>query len=251
MNGAVEMVPCVLNGRWPLVLPKHRAERAEWYDGGWERERLNSMYDLLQPGMTIIDVGAEEGDFPGLWASWGCHVAMIEPKAETWANIRVIWEANRFEPPVGLFVGFASDVTNLEPPRPYPPASGWVLDRDGWPLCSYGRVRADHGFAHLSQQADAIPQITLDDFAAECLGHVDAITIDVEGSELRVLHGAAQLLAFHRPLVWVSVHADRGWMVAEYGGADREDIDAWMLALDYEPTLLAVDHEMHVLYTPR
>lgn len=252
------MVPTLVNGRWEIMLPRHRAERAEWSTAeGWERARLDSMYEHLKPGHTIVDVGAEEGDLPGLWSSWGCDVALIEPSPPTWANIRAVWEGNSFDPPAGMFVGFASDVTELSPPHRYSVegnpnalATGYRMEADGWPICTRGPVIADHGFAHLSQQDDSIPQVTLDDFAEHHGLKVDAITIDVEGSELRVLQGARGVLAYDRPLVWVSVHADRDWQVAEYGGADRADVDAYMAGYGYTAELLAVDHEIHVLYYP-
>lgn len=246
----VEMVPCRINGNWDLILPRHRAERAEWHtDAGWERERLDSMHAHLEPGMTIIDVGAEEGDFPGLWASWGCRVALIEPKAETWSNIRAVWDGNRFLPPRAMFVGFASDVTDLHPADPYLPATGYHLG-SGWPACAYGEVIADHGFAHLSEQADSIPQTTLDDFAARSGFVVDAVTIDVEGSELRVLHGAARILTVYRPHVWVSVHADRPWMEAQYSGVDVGDVTRLMESHGYRCEVLAEDHELHLYCAP-
>ena len=248
---AVPMVPVRINGNWDLHLPEHRAVRPDWYtDAGWERARLDSMRAHLKAGDTIIDVGAEEGDLPGLWASWGCRVALIEPKPETWANIRAVWEGNALAHPEALFVGFASDATDLDPPRPHPGASGYALGPDGWPACAHGEVIGDHGFAHLSQQDDSIPQTTLDDFVAHEGLIVDAITMDVEGSELRVLHGARRVLRAMGPQVWVSVHADRDWMVAEYGGADRADIDAFMASVGYGSEFLAQDHEQHVRYFP-
>lgn len=245
----VPIVPTVINGRWTLNLPEHRAHRAEWVTG-WERERLDSMHSILEPGMTIIDVGAEEGDMPGLWATWGCRVALVEPQPATWPNIRAVWDANDLPAPAGVFVGFASDVTDLHPPVTGYGAVGYPPEGK-WPACAHGEVRGDHGFAHLSQQAQSIPQTTLADFADHYDLEVDAITLDVEGSELRVLVGAAAILDERRPHVWCSIHADRDWQVAEYGGADRGDVDRFMATFGYEPVFLARDHEEHVYYRPR
>jgi len=38
--------------------------------------------------------------------------------------------------------------------------------------------------------------------------------------------------------------------VAEYGGADRADIDAFMASVGYGSEFLAQDHEQHVRYFP-
>ena len=249
-----------INGRWPLLLPPHRAARPEWPH--WEAARLADMHDRIQPGWLIADIGAEEGDLPALWATWGARVYLVEPNPRVWPNIRYIWEANRLPEPAGWWVGFASDRTVRRPPNaPADDRYAWVGDllsgwprcahgqpdsRSGWPRCAHGPLIADHGFAHLSQQADAIPQIRLDD----ALEYVDAITIDVEGSELAVLRGATRLLDDARPLVWVSVHTDVAWMAEQYPGETREAVIAFMADHGYDGTFLARDHEEHWSFTP-
>ena len=43
-----EMVSAKLNGKFDIILPKHRADRPEWYtEKGWERNRLDSMYENI------------------------------------------------------------------------------------------------------------------------------------------------------------------------------------------------------------
>jgi len=243
----VEMVPTTINKRWTLLLPKHRADRgAEW--DVWEKERLAAMHEVIHPGDVIYDIGAEEGDFPGLWASWGADVVLFEPNPKVWPNIRAIFDANGFDRKfVGRYVGFASDETAG-------PSVDWAVEHIGhfdqyprWPLCAYGPVIGDHGFAHLSQQADVIPQIRIDDFVRFRMGPPPTvITIDVEGSELRVLHGAAEVLAEHHPQVFVSVHSDRVWMDEQYNNVDAADVVDFMQVCGYTSCRqLAVDHEEH------
>ena len=56
-----EMVKTVINGTFDIVLPKHRADRPEWYtDKGWERNRLMSMYNNIFDGDVMYYVGGEE-----------------------------------------------------------------------------------------------------------------------------------------------------------------------------------------------
>lgn len=237
-------VPTLINDRWTLLLPEHRASRPEWPT--WEKERLAAMHDVIRPGDVVIDVGAEEGDLPGLWASWGARVVLFEPNPLVWPNIRAVWEANGFPAPAGWFVGFASDCIDLDP------AGCDVDDKPvrGWPRCAYGPVIGDHGFRHLAQEADRTPQVTLDHWCRENAVTPDVITIDVEGSELRVLHGAARVLTEHRPVVFVSVHTDEVWMDENYGSVDAADVDEWMAGLGYRSVFLALDHERHVMYLP-
>lgn len=237
------MIPTVINGAWTLLLPEHRALRPEWATG-WEPERLASMHAELAPGDLIVDVGAEEGDFPALWSSWGCEVVLVEPNPRVWPNIRAIWDANQLRPPLAWFVGFAGKTTQPATVEQDFDSS----DIDGWPACAYGPVIGDHSFRHLSQEQDTTPTITLDEL---CSGlPVDAITIDVEGSEMHVLAGARRILEQKRPLVWVSIHSDRVWMDEQYLGVDINTVNEFMASCGYVGHYLAFDHEEHVLYRP-
>jgi FkbM family methyltransferase len=234
------MCPTVINGRWLLDLPEHRAARPQWdiTNGGWEPERLADMADHLGDGDVIYDIGAEEGDLPALWASWGCRVVLFEPNPRVWPNIRVIFDGNDLSDRVlASFVGFAGE-------RDYEPDSRNRLVRwelaERWPREAYGPVIGDHGFLNLCERPD-VPSITVDTAASETMSPT-AITIDVEGAELRVLKGAVRTLATYRPIVWVSIHPE--FMGEMYG--DRPDqIHDLMGGLGYEGQHLATDHEEH------
>ncbi len=273
----VPMVQTEINGRWSLFLPEHRAARPEWVTG-WERERLDSMYEHLTrlvdatvdaegygkpgPRPVIIDVGVEEGDLTALYSKWGCDVVLVEPNPAVWPNVRAIWNANGLRLPLSGWVGFAGDRDDdLRAPhvrawlnahtRVHDPAP----DDDGWPLCAYGPVIGDHAFLHLAQHAHMVPQVTLDTLIRDgsVAGDpikVDAITMDVEGSELRVLRGAYRILVEDRPLVWVSVHQDGQWMAENYPQDDLVSICGFMDALGYEYEPLATDHEHHAFFRP-
>lgn len=234
------MIDLTINNRWTLKLPEHR--RFQWHDRLWEPERLDSMHANLRPGDVIYDVGAEEGDLPGLWAKWGCHVALFEPNPRVWPNIRAIWEANGFPGPLAAFVGFAGDVT--EPGYGEFGKIGDCLGIDGeWPEWAHGPMIDDHGFCHLWERPD-LPKIRLDDFAVT-VRPPDAITIDVEGSEAKVLAGAERILEKYRPLVWVSVHPD---FMAQMYGQTPDDLFKLMESVGYERRHLATDHEEHYVF---
>ncbi len=222
-----QMIETEINGRWKLLLPYYRAERIQWPD--WETDRLASMYDHLRRGDVIYDVGTEEGDLTGLYALWGCEVAMIEPNELVWPNIKLIWEANGLEKPLAWVRAFASDenVGDIE------------FGIHGWPECvDLEPIRA-HGFSELGESPDA-PCIRLDALSV-LTDKPDAITIDVEGAELLVLKGASGLLRCYSPLVWVSIHPT---MIGKYG-ATREDVSEFMESFGYTATHLAIDHEEH------
>lgn len=235
-------VPTLINGRWTLNLPQHRAERPEW--PWWEAQRLAAMHDVIQPGHLVVDVGAEEGDFPGLWASWGADVVLFEPNPLVWPNIRAVFTANDLPLPKAWFVGFASDLIDLAPKD--------IDTRDdpvqGWPMCAYDQLTGAHGFRHLAEDADRSPQVTLDHFCEERGLHPDVVTIDVEGSELRVLRGAADILDRDHPTVFVSIHTDEVWMDEKYDRVRASDVIEFMADHGYSGTYLGTDHEAHWMF---
>lgn len=238
----VPMVETTINGRWTLKLPEHRAARPVW--PWWEATRLACMHHYLgQGGHVVWDVGAEEGDFPALWASWGNRVAMWEPNDRVWPNIKAIWEANDLPEPELCFAGFAAATACTEGLRFTP----------GWPESADGPVIGDHGFANLCERPD-IPRVRLDDvqrLAAKRgrgIAAPTAISIDVEGAELEVLLGAHETLMRHRPLVWVSVHPE--FMQRMYHRAP-EELHRYMADCGYERTYLGSDHEEHHWYWPK
>ena len=159
----------LINGRWPLLLPEHRAARPEW--PWWEATRIAAMWHHLLPGQLIFDVGAEEGDLPALWATWGLDVGLVEPNPRVWPNIKAIWQANGLKPRFA-YPGFLDDHSN---------GNDAGSDLTEWPACAGGPVIGDHGFWTLHEHPVA-PRTTVDEWMAA--GHLpDALTIDVEGAE--------------------------------------------------------------------
>lgn len=246
---AVAMVETEINGRWRLLLPEHRAARPQWSleHGGWEPERLAAMYDHIssRPDQVVYDIGAEEGDFPALWASWGAEVVCVEPNPKVWPNIRTIFEANSFQDKMlGWHVGFAGAETVYQ--------SEWDYDHartvDGWPSCSYGDVIGDHGFLVLPERPE-VSIITIDELA-KLYKPPTVITIDVEGAELTVLRGASKVLFQNRPTVFVSVHIDLPWIDEKYPGDTGEKVAEHMEFHGYVGEHLATDHEEHWVWRP-
>jgi hypothetical protein len=120
-----------------------------------------------------------------------------------------------------------------------------------WPRCAYWPVIPDHGFRHLAEQADATPQIRLDDYVARTGIVPGAITIDVEGAEYAVLEGARHTLDAHRPMVWASLHTRPGAnFLGDYFGKTEADLKDLMKAAGYRRRYLCTDHEVHYMFMP-
>lgn len=240
-----KMIKTEINGKWSLLLPEHRATRPEWKieNGGWEPERLDAMRGFIKDGTVVLDIGAEEGDMPALFATWGAKVFMVEPNMRVWSNIRAIWEGNKLTP-LGWYVGFAGPEN-----KSFDEYTAKTADKDGWPLCAYDTVQAEHGFDHLAESAHWINQRRIDDLLFIDLGVMpDVITVDVEGSEYEVMKGTERVLTEGSPEVFVSVHP-------EFMFHNHNDYEAhfhnYMHKMGYSKKWLAFDHEHHWQYTKR
>lgn len=233
----VDMIPTVINERWTLLLPEHRAVRAEW--PYWEKPRLAAMHDRIRPGDVVYDIGAEEGDLPCLWATWGAQVHLFEPTAAIWPNMRAIFDANGYRPG-GWFVGFANDHDDYIKPGYETFGSG------AWPALAHDTLTPHPGFCHAWERPD-LPSVTVDTYAATVGVAPTVLTIDVEGSELRVLRGAERTLRESRPTVFVSVHPE--FMKQMYD--ERPDqLMVFMESCGYHGTFLHQDHEHHWRFDP-
>lgn len=229
------MVNALLNGHFEITLPKHRADRPEWYTKkGWERKRLESMYRHLGVGDTIFYVGSEEGEMPALCQMWGAKVVMFEPNDLVWANTKAIWDANKLEAPLATFSGFAANQTSPKAP----------LILGGFPESANGEVIHDHGFKELIEAGD-IPQVKIDDLVEQHGIIPTALTMDVEGSEWEVLQGAEQTLKKYKPQIWLSLHPE--FLFRMFNKYSYE-VRRWLIDMGYEEELLDYQHEAHFYY---
>lgn len=181
----------LVNGRWPLILPDHRADFHEvkpWWEAArladmwWELDGTLGKQRTWRPDLpqNILDVGSEEGDLTALYASWGAEVAFIDPSKPWIYQTMDILRANGL--PLGpSFMGLADNYNALELP---------AVDETRF-------VTMD----------EDVRRIRLDTFVSQSGFMPDAVTIDVEGSELRVLEGAGNLLT-ENIVWWVSIHGD-------------------------------------------
>lgn len=249
-----EMVKAKLNGKYEITLPKYRADRPNWYtEEGWERKRLDALHDFItarkKKGQetNVYYVGAEEGEMPALCQMWGAKVVMFEPNPLAWANIYSIWYANKLENPAGMFVGFASNSTELTPPNIDYEFWGGDVMKNGWPACAMRNPVGDHGFKELYQESDAFPQVKIDDYVTETGIIPTVITFDCEGSDWQVLRGAEKTIREHKPLIVASIHPE--FMFHQFGEYSR-DFRNWILDLGYTEEILDYQHELHTVYTP-
>lgn len=206
----------------------------------WEQTRFHHMRDNLKPGMVLFDVGTEQGWCNLLYASYVGpeNMVLIEPTPEFWPNIKATWERNYDTPPRACYDGLFGPETDDERTE----FTRWPTGVDG-PLIDRNR------YQYLHEHDNHVRQLRLDDFVERTGIIPDAITMDVEGAELRVLQGASTTLRKHHPPVWVSVHPDLG--LRDYGVRPAQ-VHSFMANLGYSTRKkLAVDHEQHFFYGTR
>lgn len=230
------MVPTKINGEYEIILPKHRADRPEWYTKtGWEKKRLASMRDNLGEGDIVFYVGSEEGEMPALCQMWGAKVVLFEPNDRVWPNTKVIYDANHLETPLAVFSGFAANQTSERAP----------LILNGWPESAFGEVIHDHGFKELRDPQN-IPQVKIDDLVEQHNIIPTAISLDVEGSEWEVLRGAEQTMRQYHPKIWLSLHPE--FLHEQYNEWGAE-LRRWLMDLGYKEELIDYPlHEVHLYY---
>lgn len=234
------MVKTKINGKWDLLLPEHRAKRPEWHtEKGWERERLDSMYETTKGKefYVVYYVGAEEGEMPALLSEWGADLVLMEPNPLVWPNVKAIWEGNNLKFPLAFFPGFASGETDL--------GGLHAQDMGNFPVSAEGPVISDHGFKNLCEADGTIPQVRIDDLVESLTLIPSMISIDVEGSEWEVLRGAEQTLRNYHPRIYLSLHPE---FLFQIYGEYSLDLRVWIRNLGYKETLLAYEHEVHLLY---
>lgn len=258
----VEPVRVMVNGKWPVFMPPHRAERPEWHTPPyWEGARLDRMFETVQQTSrtwqvetgagtiaatiderpTIWDIGAEEGDMPALYATWGADVVLVEPNPKVWPCIRYHWKANNLPNPAGAFVGLVGAEDSVSDLDYY--GSG-----KDWPICALAQdMIPAHGFHHLMDYADTDPVTTLDAML-EHFPTPDIITADIEGGEGHMLAGAETMLADVRPVWFVSVHP--AFIRDMYRQIPQEVVFDVFKRHGYTAEHIETRHEAHWVFLP-
>jgi FkbM family methyltransferase len=236
-NKMTEMKKVVVNGEFEITLPEHRAARPDWYKPhGWEKPRLKHMSENISSDDVMYYVGAEEGEFAALCQMWGAEVVLFEPNPKVWSHFPLLWSANNLELPLVCIPGFASDkINNLS--RIY---------YNEWPPEVNDVIEAAHGFKELYLEGDTYGQITIDSCVYDHgIKPPTAISLDVEGSEWRVLGGAEKVLREYKPKIWLSGHPE--FMLQQWNES-LYNLRQWIKELGYSETLLDYQHEVHLYY---
>jgi FkbM family methyltransferase len=208
-----------------------------YVDGSFEPNEFALLAAVLGRGMTYVDVGANDGLYT-LYAARRVgrqgRVIAVEPSRREYERLIVNIRLNRLR--------------NVEARRCA------LYDRDG------EMTLAVAGYGHEGQntlgEVVANPQVetqgletvavtTLDALAAElALSRLDALKLDVEGSEEHVLRGGSETIRRFRPLIQLEVEENA---LEQQGSTKQELVDA-LRDLDYR--LFVFDDETAELRPP-
>jgi FkbM family methyltransferase len=153
-------------------------------NGTYEPETSAFMRSLIKEGMIVFDVGAHVGYYTLLAAervgSTG-HIYAFEPEPENFKLLVKNVESNGFRNVtcVNMAVSDGSGVTTF------------YVNREGSDLHSLVNHSSDRGGAEIQ-----IRTVSLDEFASSVpLKTVDAVKMDIEGTEALALAGMSRLLS--------------------------------------------------------
>ncbi len=149
---------------------------------------------LIQPGQTVLDIGANIGahtlQFARLVSPWG-QVYAFEPTAYAFSKLKQNVQLNReLSTCIELRRCFlAATAAEGPPPKVY----------SSWPLVGAGDERQRTHLGAL-KSTEGASVTSVDRFVAEAgLKRLDWIKLDVDGYEIDVLRGAGSALRFLRP----------------------------------------------------
>ena len=207
-----------------------------WLGLGYERGETRYLRDLLQPGMTAFDVGANVGYYTllaALQVGDAGSVHSFEPVADQYAALCANIHRNHFRNVVAN-KKIVSDKAGSMAIR-YGPAdnsgAASVVDQPG-----------------LGDRTETVAAVALDDYAdASTPGPIHVIKIDTEGHELAVLKGATRILQHRQTVVLVEIRSPH----LQRAGVTRDDVYSFMSQLGYQPFAIRNDGTLAELSAPQ
>lgn len=164
--------------------------------GTHEPSVVQGLEELVQPGWTAIDVGANIGYFTLLMAKRvgpQGKVIAFEPLAENFNILQENIKLNRHPNVVAENCALMSSSERVELRSATPGAITWVASV---------RVKQDSAV-----ESESVEAISLDEYVEKKgIAKVDFLKIDVEGAEESVLDGATKVLERDKPVLLIELH---------------------------------------------
>lgn len=194
-NSAVKLFSLAARMRLHRIPLFNRAFLASYsiYKQYFEAGPIDGLKEFVPPGALVIDVGANVGFFAVRFARWvggSGKVIAIEPEEENFGHLlSALGRAGVLDRVQAIkAVAAAEPGTRLLEINPLHPADHKLsVDDSGTPVAA----------------------VTIDELArAEPAPKATLIKIDVQGAEMLVLRGAAEVLRTARPALFIELHDD-------------------------------------------
>ncbi len=174
-------------GRWAF------SRAYNLYKAKFEAPSADGLRSVVEPGSTVVDIGANVGFFTRRFAKWvgadGMVIA-LEPEPRNFADLRDVLREDGALPRVRLFEVAAAEFAGTAQLKLNPLHPG------------------DHKLT-TDSTGITVKTVRLDDLLAESKWpKLSLVKIDVQGAEERVLDGAEQTLGRVRPAWFVEVDDD-------------------------------------------
>ena len=189
------------------------------------RELIPFFGEVLPSDGVVIDVGTHSGQFAKLFASLvpNGHVHAFEPSSYALSIVRKVIKAKRVKNVTlyGYGLGDADFSAQLNIPIKKSGSLGFGLSYLG---------DAENETRPLAVETIKIRR--LDDVVAETgITRIDLIKADIEGSELRMLRGAEDTIAMHRPAIYLEVSDE----TLSRQGNNSDELKGFLRSYDYAP----------------
>jgi FkbM family methyltransferase len=215
-------VECARNGV-RFLLDLREGVQLALYLGVYERATTRRLAQFVEPGMTVVDVGANVGahTLPLARAVGAAgHVVAVEPTTAALDRLR----RNR-----DLNPDLAPRIVTVHAALGAPHGAAKPAYYSAWPLEDGGLLHPVHRGAE--RPAGDAQFWTLDELVRSlALDRVGLIKIDVDGSEMDVLEGATGVIQRDRPVVFFEFCP---YLLTEIGRTAR-DLVSYFWSREYE-----------------
>jgi FkbM family methyltransferase len=161
--------------------------------GGYEKEELAVMRDLIEEGDVIFDIGAHVGWYGINLNRYYKNITLhsFEPMPANFRNLVNNFRLNGLDTSRAYNIGLFNENKTVE----------FYFDTENSKASSLTNLRGTDSVEKVTCEVRA-----LDDFCEEKqLHHVDFIKCDVEGAELFVFRGAVKLIQRETPIVFTEM----------------------------------------------
>jgi FkbM family methyltransferase len=182
------------------IHPNDDLSRALYVSGLYEPSTLDVLQRVLSPGATFIDVGANAGLF-SMFASRrvgpGGRVFAFEPSEREYRRLLDHVEVNRLSNVTAVHQAIGGQAGSVS------------LRVASFPNAGHNTIGGSFAYPGVeTAQIEQVDVVTLDQFVRDIrLARVDAIKMDIEGSEHAALSGSREVLDRFRPAMIVELEA--------------------------------------------